>query len=169
MGDYTSLSTLLSVSRCSKLANRITKQHIDLKADNAQEMHQLVLDIFPEIQKLPAVENVDGAAYYRVLLETYFTGKARSSFEISSVVGQVFYIYSREAPDPSNIAGYFKDELSSSAGRRKLIEAVNDWKHLGRTSCPFKRFKFERLRLIDVIAHEDFSITKENVIGSSFC
>ena len=163
MGDYTSLSTLLSVSRCSKLANRITKQHIDLKADNAQEMHQLVLDIFPEIQKLPAVENVDGAAYYRVLLETYFTGKARRSVEISFCVGEIMNILSYE-PTDHFIAGFFSYELGSSVGRKKLLEAVEGWKHLGMTS-----FQFKRLQLVSSIARLDFSLTRRNTIGSSFC
>ena len=103
MGDFTSIKTLVSVSRCSKQANRITKQYIDRKTDNAQEMRQLVFDIFPTMKNLPMEEN---AKYYRVLLETYFTGRSRWLVEIS----------------------HFCD-----------------------------------------ISRLDFSITKENVIGTSFC
>ena len=163
MGDYTSFGTLFSVSRCSKLANRITKLHIDRKADNAQEMRQLVLDNFPTIQELPAVENVAGAAYYRVLLETYFTGKARRSVEISCCVGEIMNILSYE-PTDDYMAGFFKDELRSSAGRKKLIDALDGWKHLGMTS-----FQFKRLQLVSSIARLDFSLTRRNTIGSSFC
>jgi len=161
MGDYTSFGTLFSVSRCSKLANRITKLHIDRKAENAQEMRQLVLDIFPTIQALPAVENVAGAAYYRVLLETYFTGKARRSVEISFCVGDLMHNFLLA---DHQIPGFFSYELRSSAGRKKLLDAVDGWKHLGMTS-----FQFKRLQLVSNIARLDFSLTRRNTIGSSFC
>jgi hypothetical protein len=158
MSDFSSIRTLVSVSRCSKLANQTTKQLIDRKTENAQEMRQLVLDIFPTIVNLPIAED---ANYYRVLLETYFMGKSRRSCEVSYSVGAI--IYNNNLAD-RYIPWGFNDELGSSAGRKKLLEAVEGWKHLGMSL-----YQLRRLQLISNIALVDFSHTRLNRIGSSFC
>jgi hypothetical protein len=162
MSDFTSIRTLLSVSCCSKLANQTTKQLIDRKTENAQEMRQLVLDIFPTMKNLPMAEC---ANYYRVLLETYFAGKSRHLVRVSHSIGGLLQILSYN-PYGVEIARSLRSEIRSSSGRKQILAAVQEWRYDDEN---FPRANLHRLQAISDIARLDFSITGENVIGTSFC
>ena len=59
-GDYfTNIKTLISVSRCSKQANKTLNPIIARKTENAREMRQLMFDIFPTIKGVPTIEDAD--------------------------------------------------------------------------------------------------------------
>jgi hypothetical protein len=60
-GDFTNIKTLISVSRCSKQANKTLNPIIARKTENAREMRQLMFDIFPTIKDVPTIEDADVA------------------------------------------------------------------------------------------------------------
>ena len=58
-GDFTNIKTLISMSRCSKQANKTLNPIIARKTENAREMRQLMFDIFPTIKGVPTIEEAD--------------------------------------------------------------------------------------------------------------
>ena len=160
MGDYTGIRTLVSVSRCSKLANQSTKQLIDRKTRNAQEMRQLVLDIFPTIKNLAQAEDVNSGAYYRFLLEAYFTGETSPLVVVSHTIGRILDTRWDES-DVKSIDYFLGTDLKSSNGRKRILEAIQDWKQIG---WPYSHSR--RLQIIEDVARQDFSVIRERIDSS---
>ena len=156
MSDFTSIRTLGSISRCSKLANQTTKQLIDRKTRSAQEMRQLVLDIFPTIKNLPEAEYVESAACYRRLLETFFMETAtRNLILVSHSIGTILDIWTHE-PDEQQISKILEEEMGSFSGRKIILEAVAGWRRIG---WPYSHSR--RLRIISDIARQDYSVLSD--------
>jgi len=147
MGDYTSIRTLVSVSRCSKLANQSTKQQIDTKTRSAQEMRQLVLEMFPTIKSLPMAEDVGSGTYYRQLLGDYFLADYNPVVVVSHAIGKIL------DQDNDYSIDDLEDDFMSSRGRKNIIEAVQGWRQAG---VPYSGSR--RLQLISDVARQDFAV-----------
>jgi len=166
-GDF-SIRTLVSVSRCSKLANETTKAQIDRKTRDTPEMRQLVLDIFPTIKNLP--EYVRSGANYRFdessacsylrLLRAFFTETAARDIESVRCSIETLILDLRAAK--SDIDDSLGGELKTSNGRKKILEAVQGLK---QTDLPY--FVSKRLQIIEDVARGDFSVNRKGEIDSS--
>jgi hypothetical protein len=156
MGDYTSIRTLVSVSRCSKLANQSTKQQIDRKTRSAQEMRQLVLEMFPTIKSLPMAEDVGSGTYYRQLLGDYFLADYNPVVIVSHAIGKILdqaNDYGIDERNKKNLKYFLEDDFMSSRGRKNIIEAVQGWRQAGQ---PYRGSR--RLQLISDVARQDFAV-----------
>ena len=156
MGDYTSIRTLVSVSRCSKLANQSTKQQIDRKTRSAQEMRQLVLEMFPTIKSLPMAEDVGSGTYYRQLLGDYFLVDYNPVVIVSHAIGKILdqdNDYGIDERNKKNLKYFLEDDFMSSRGRKNIIEAVQGWRQAGQ---PYRGSR--RLQLISDVARQDFAV-----------
>ena len=157
MSDFTSIRTLVSVSCCSKLANQSTKQQIDRRTRNAQEMRQLVLDIFPTMKNLPMAEDVESGTFYRNLLQEFFNGEANTVAVVSHALGKIM----DESVDDSTekkIYYFVGDDMRSSKGRKNIITAIQGWRLAG---WPFNHSRL--LTIIRNVARQDFEVICERI------
>ena len=159
MSDFTSIRTLISISRCSKLANQSTKQQIDRMTRNAQEMRQLVLDIFPTIKNLPMAEDVGSGTFYRNLLQEFNEGEAAPIVVISHSIGKIMNegIDGFEG-DEGKIDNFLGDDMRSSKGRKNILTAIQGWRQSG---WPYNHSRL--LTIISDVARQDFAVVRERI------
>ena len=159
MGDFTDIKSLVAMTRCSKQAKQLLTPLIEKKVQNAHEMRQAVLQTFPLIKELPAVDPDHGAEYFKGLLTHYFTAPARPKVQISYRVGCLLAILSFE-PNDRDIHRFVRSEVQTSLGRKRILESIRDWRQGGELDG---RNSLQRLQKLEDLTRNNFAVNYDDI------
>ncbi len=130
MREFTRPETLARVAQCSKASQSEIAPFLRQKKENTEEMHALMLRLFPGIQDLPHYSTQEDASLYRILLDTYFgpecQNTARLPCQFNFKVGTYLSLIGQFTD--ATLMENFVVELQTAKGRCKIQQAINDWR-----------------------------------------
>jgi hypothetical protein len=129
MCEFTRPETLARVAQCSKAAHTVIVPLLKQKKENREEMHAMMLRLFPGIQDLPDHSTQVDTSLYHTLLDTFFGPEcqtARLPVQVSFNVGTYLSLIGQFTD--AILMENFVVELQTAKGRRKIQRAIDDWR-----------------------------------------
>ena len=161
LSDQVLLEKLALLAQCSKEARSLTAPLLELQMRDKEQMRLLILRIFPTITGLPADRD---AAYYRVLLNRYFSCGAPST-ELEIFFALEYELKLTWFGSVQEITRSLLPAMQSALGRKMIRAAIADWRaallrrHMDRPN----RHRLSLLDQMELALQTDFAVLFDQI------
>ena len=164
MGDFVHPEVLARFAKCSKTAHTFFIPIIERKKGDKQEMHSLVLRIFPLLKNLPGDKE---ASYYHDLLQSYFSPTRDPAPMLVYASFQVGSMLDRNISSEPEMMSCVMSSMRSAKGRRQVLQAIRDWRAHVRQECPglpdIHVFRLRLLETLESCVRNDFVVRVDKI------